>query len=315
MKPKRCWHTTRLLLVTLLLSGCAAAASAPAGFIPSPDGRYDNHTYLVDPSRMDVARVADSIVSLVTRTTFAGPGGEIIQRSLEGSGVVLGRFVLTAEHTVGQHTLEIPTPFGSVEFPVLKKNEETFLRWRGVDYPLRVLYKDQAEDIALFELPAGVQPPSFPHPLGNSDDLQVGNFIYVVGNPMNLGVNVREGIVSALRAPGEISRIGAKGENAFMVSNGLLPGDSGTPVIGIRDGQFELVGISQGTILQNNRLGWVIRINVIRDSLRAAQAHLDERWAAPPRTLPVSVRGTGEGGGGSFLAWPASGFKGNLLEP
>jgi len=315
MKPERCGHMTKLLLGTLLLSGCAAAASAPARFIPSPDGRYDNHTYLVDPSRMDMARVAGSIVTLVTRTTFAGPGGEIIEKSIEGSGVVLGRFVLTAEHTVAQHTLEIPSPFGSVELPVLKKNEETFLRWRSVDHPMRVLHKNQADDIALFELPAGVQPPSFPHPLGNSDDLQVGNFIYVVGNPMNLGVNVREGIVSALRAPREISRIGAKGENAFMVSNGLLPGDSGTPVIGIRDGQFELVGISQGTILQNNRLGWVIRINVIRDSLRSAQAHLDERWAPPPRTLHVSVRGTVGAGEASFLAWPAPGFKESPFEP
>jgi len=305
----------KLLLGALLLTGCAGAASAPVKLVPAPDGRYDNHAYLVDPARMDVAQLADSIVTLVTRTTFEGPGGEVIQNEMVGSGVVLGRFVLTVEHAVALHRIEVPSPFGPIELPTRKKAEETLIRWRGSDHPLRVLYKNRAEDIALFELPPGIRPPSFPHPLGNSDELRVGNFIYVVGNPMNLGINVREGIVSALRAPDEVSRIGAKGENAFMVSNGLLPGDSGTPVIAIRDGRFELVGISQGTISQGNRLGWVIRINVIRNSLQSARAALDERWTAPARILPVSAREPAAGGMGDFLTWLTSGFKGAPLNP
>ncbi|MFQ5915345.1 MAG: hypothetical protein ACE5JS_19415 [Nitrospinota bacterium] len=45
------------------------------------------------------------------------------------------------------------------------------------------------------------------------------------------GVNVREGIVSALRAPHQASRIEAKAKGAFTVSNGPVPGESGTPVV------------------------------------------------------------------------------------
>jgi serine protease Do len=173
--------------------------------------------------------------------------------------------------------------------PVKKLAEHTFLRHGGSDHLLKAVYRDRPNDIALFELPKGVRPPSFPYALGNSDDLRVGNYIYVVGNPMNLGVNVREGIVSALRAPQEISHVDAKGENAFMVSNGLVPGDSGTPVIAIRDDRFELVGLSQGTFVGNNRLGWVIRINAIRYLLDGAHAVPKEMWTKAPPPAPVRV--------------------------
>jgi hypothetical protein len=53
-----------------------------------------------------------------------------------------------------------------------------------------------------------------------------------------------------------------------MVSNGLNPGDSGTPAIAIRDGKFELVGLTQGTFLRGQRLGWVLRINAIMEKIR-----------------------------------------------
>ncbi len=160
-----------------------------------------------------------------------------------------GRFVLTVEHSVSQHELSTQTPFGTIRLPSGKAAEKTFVYWKGENYPLRVLYKNRADDVALFLLPPDVRPPSFPFPFGDSGDLAVGNYVYVLGRPLNGAVNVREGIVSATSAPKEVSTIKAKGENAFMVTNGLMRGDSGTPVLAIRDGGYELVGLAQGTYL------------------------------------------------------------------
>ena len=122
---------------------------------------------------------------------------------------------------------------------------------------------DKSIDVALFRLPPGLTLKSFPYRIGNSDDLEVGNYIYLVGNPMNFGINVREGIVSSLKAPRVVTEVDSIAANAFMVSNGLNPGDSGTPVIAIRDGEYELVGLSQGSFIRSQRLGWVIRINTV----------------------------------------------------
>ncbi len=277
------------ILFALLLAGCASNAVQPTVEALQEDGRYDNNSYMVDSSKMKLSRIASSVVELITRATFVTPAGTRMQYELKGSGVVVGRFILTVEHVVTLHGIKIQTPTGVLEPPVKKVEEVTYLRWGGGEHDLKVMYRNKDDDIALFELPLGVSPPSYPYEVGDSDDLRVGNYIYVVGNPMNLGINVREGIVSALIAPDQISRIDAKGKNAFMVSNGLVPGDSGTPVIAIRDGRFELVGLSQGTFVGNTRLGWVIRINAIRGLLSAANAIPDEGWMGSRVTLPVSA--------------------------
>ncbi len=294
----RCMAITGILIV----GGYSAVVSSTGHSGPKPDGRYDNNAYLVNPSRMALTQIAASIVTLVTKTTFVGPEGEMVEKEMEGSGVVIGRrYVLTVEHSVSQHGLQLVTPFGAVTLPAKKVSEKTFIRWQGKDHPVRTLYKNRADDVAFFELPPGLRVPTFPYAVGDSDDLQVGNYVYVVGNPLNLGINVREGIVSALRAPEEVSKIDAKGNNAFMVSNGVVPGDSGTPIIAIRDGRFELVGLTQGTFLQWGRLGWAIRINVIRSLLRTADSiPLNSRPLPKGIALAPSGGSPEAGSGGRF---------------
>jgi len=53
-----------------------------------------------------------------------------------------------------------------------------------------------------------------------------------------------------------------------MISNGVNPGDSGTPVIAIRDGQYELVGLSQGIFANTQSLSWALKINPIVSKLK-----------------------------------------------
>ena len=290
MKPRRCMIKGAVLLSVTLFAGCTAAFQQSERPGLRPDGHYDNHTYLVDPSRMNLARIMASFATLQTKTVFEMPDGGMVEHQKVGSGVILGgRYVLTVEHVIAHDGVSVVTPFGVLQIPVKKKiSEETFFSWNGKRHRLRPVFRNREEDIALLEIPSDVRPPSFPYQLGDSDDLRVGNFVYVVGNPLSIGVNVREGIVSAIETPPEASSAGAIPKHAFMVSNGLLPGDSGSPIIAVRDGRFELVGISQGTVMPNARLSWGIRINVIRDLLLSAKVLPPERWTAPPRTVLVA---------------------------
>ncbi len=299
MRLRRCTIRCAVLLGIFLLASCTASNQQAKRSGPRPDKLYDNNTYLVDPSRMDLARVMASFVPLSTKTKFEMTDGESVEQQKMGSGVVLGgRYVLTVEHVIVQNGYTINSPFGTIQIPAKKISEETFFRWKNKDYLLRTVYINKEEDIALLEIVSEARPPSFPYELGNSDDLRVGNFVYVVGNPLSIGINVREGIVSSTKAPAGISVVGVEPRHMFMVSNGLMPGDSGSPIIAIRDGRFELVGISQGTIAQNTRLGWGIRINVIRDLLHASRAVPMNKWAMPKKeTELTSVRDSDEAGG------------------
>lgn len=249
-----------LVFALIISAGCAS--------LPQSSGIYDNHVFYVNPSEMNLGKVAKSTATLETITTFLLNETETAQ-SGGGSGVIIGsQYILTLTHVVYQTGFDIQTPAGPMTTVSPKIAEKTYMVVDGKKHLLKELYKNTDDDIAFFKIPDGVAVTSFPYKFGNSDDLAVGNFVYAVGNPLNMGINVREGIVSALRAPKVAERFDVRVENTFMISNGLSPGDSGTPVVAIRNGEFELVGISQGVIVPHNRLGWAVRINAIRDILK-----------------------------------------------
>ena len=233
------------------------------------DGDYNYNTFLVDGKKVTLDRILRSMFILKVIAEFEMSNGQVVHTASQATGVVLfDRYVLTVDHAVSNYTLELKSTRGENLTPVRRRKQETFIFVNGTPHRLHDLLRDRHTDVALFRLPDGLELPSFPYEIGNSDELLVGHFIYVVGNPMNMGFNVREGIVSTVRAPERLSVISAVPANAFMVSNGLNPGYSGTPAIAIRDGQFELVGLTQGTFLTGQHLGWVIRINSILEKIR-----------------------------------------------
>ncbi|MFQ5913928.1 MAG: trypsin-like peptidase domain-containing protein [Nitrospinota bacterium] len=270
--------------VALFLAGCAgfqtAAQPDPAVSVSAQrDGLYDNNTFLVNPQAMSLSRIMESLYSVRTEVQFrSDEDGRVFKKSLNGTGVVVfDKYLLTVEHVVSLDRVVVDTPFGEVPILASKVAEETYLEYRGKSYRLERLVTDRDVDVALFRLPQHLGLRSFPYRIGNSDDLEVGNFVYLIGNPMNYGINVREGIVSSLKAPKVINRVNSIADNAFMVSNGLNPGDSGTPVIAIRDGKYELVGLSQGSFTRSQRLGWVIRLKTL---LRRIQVSFGNQLAA-----------------------------------
>ena len=75
-------------------------------------------------------------------------------------------------------------------------------------------------------------------PLGNSKEVQVGDFVVAIGNPFGLGQTVTSGIVSALGRSG----INVEGYEDFIQTDASInPGNSGGALIDL-DG--ELIGIN-----------------------------------------------------------------------
>lgn len=104
-------------------------------------------------------------------------------------------------------------------------------------------------------------------PLGNSDVLQVGDFVVAIGNPFGLRQTVTSGIVSALGRSG----LGIENYEDFIQTDASInPGNSGGALVNLRG---ELVGINTAIVAPsggNVGIGFSIPINMalqIKDQL------------------------------------------------
>lgn len=99
-------------------------------------------------------------------------------------------------------------------------------------------------------------------PFGDSDKLEVGDFVVAIGNPFGLGQTVTLGIVSALGRTG----LGIEGyENFIQTDASINPGNSGGALV---DWYGNLVGINTaivGPTGGNVGIGFAIPINMARE--------------------------------------------------
>jgi Do/DeqQ family serine protease len=169
-----------------------------------------------------------------------------VERETEavGSGVIVdaGRgYVLTNSHVVDNAT----------QIEVTTKDNRRFAA--------KLIGRDTATDVAVLQIPAENLTAV---PIGNSDRLQVGDFVLAVGNPFGLGQTVTSGIVSALGRTG----LGIEGYEDFIQTDASInPGNSGGALV---DLQGRLIGINTAILAPgggNVGIGFAVPINIARD--------------------------------------------------
>ena len=105
---------------------------------------------------------------------FGNPGGPSRQQSL-GSGLIITSdgYILTNNHVID-----------NAEKVVVKLPSE------DTEYPAKVIGKDPQLDIALIKIDGNGLPTA---PLGDSDRLEVGEWVLAIGNPFGLDSTVTSG--------------------------------------------------------------------------------------------------------------------------
>ncbi|MBI2357810.1 MAG: DegQ family serine endoprotease [Deltaproteobacteria bacterium] len=177
---------------------------------------------------------------------FGGPlpRGPQRQKSL-GSGFVIDRggYILTNNHVV-ENAQKI----------VVKLADE-----REVE--AKVVGRDPKTDIAVIKINTDKELPTAP--LGDSDKLEVGEWVMAIGNPFGLDQTVTAGIVSA---KGRV--IGQGPYDSFIQTDASInPGNSGGPLINLRG---EVVGINTAIFSRtggNIGIGFAIPINLVKELL------------------------------------------------
>lgn len=171
------------------------------------------------------AEVTPSVVAIGVRGERAGG---------QGSGVILDKegHVVTNNHVVA----------GAGSSPKI-----TVTLANGATYDATVTGTDPSTDLAVLTI---VDPPKDLDPIsiGSSKDLQVGDPVMAVGNPLGLAGTVTTGIVSALDRPVTTSRSGQAEQQgrpvvtaAIQTSAAINPGNSGGALV---DASGRLIGIN-----------------------------------------------------------------------
>lgn len=147
-----------------------------------------------------------------------------------GSGVIVSDdgYILTNNHVI-ERTDEIRVTLSN-----------------GKEYPAKLVGRDAAgtqvsgTDLALLKIDTEGLPTL---PFGDSDQLEVGEWVIAIGTPLNFSQTVTRGIVSAKGRPGD--RSGIKYGNFIQTDAPINRGNSGGALINIRG---ELVGINTAII-------------------------------------------------------------------
>ena len=154
---------------------------------------------------------------------FYGTTDPSMQRIVgTGSGVIISPdgYIITNNHVVK----------GAKKLEITLNNKET--------YNADIVGVDESTDIALLK----IDKDNLPHLLiGDSDNLQVGEWVLAVGNPFNLTSTVTAGIVSAKARDINISNNNRKIESFIQTDAAVNPGNSGGALVNIRG---ELIGIN-----------------------------------------------------------------------
>jgi len=129
------------------------------------------------------------------------------------------------------------------------------------EYKAKVIGKDSKTDLALIKIDPDKALNALP--LGDSDDLEVGDWVVAIGNPFGLGNTVTTGIVSA-----KYRNIGAGAYDNFIQTDASInPGNSGGPLLNTAG---EVIGINTLIYSQsggNIGIGFAIPINMVKDLL------------------------------------------------
>ncbi len=133
----------------------------------------------------------------------------------------------------------------------------------GQTYPARVIGSDPTNDLAVLRIDAGANLPP-PLVLGDSDRLQVGQFVLAIGNPYGLQQTLTTGVVSALgrviQSPENNRFIG----EAIQTDAAINPGNSGGPML---DLSGRVIGINSQIISPSGAsagIGFAVSSNTAR---------------------------------------------------
>jgi serine protease Do len=132
----------------------------------------------------------------------------------------------------------------------------------GREAKAKVVGNDAQIDLAVLKIDL---PRLTPLPIGDSDQVRVGEIVFAIGNPFGLEESVSQGIISAK----DRMAMTDSSVEFFQTDTAINPGNSGGPLVNIKG---EVVGINSAIYSEsggNQGVGFAIPSNVVKRALNS----------------------------------------------
>jgi Do/DeqQ family serine protease len=253
----------RFVLVALLaLAPVAAIAQTGQKIVPqSPAEVHLSFAPVVKKAQPAVVNVYASRVETraanplfddpVFRRFFGGQGDNARTSQSLGSGVIVDASGLVVTNN---HVIE-----GMTEVKVALSDHREF--------EATIVLRDPRSDLAVLKIKSDETFPVLE--LGDSDAIEVGDFVIAIGNPFGVGQTVTQGIVSALAR----TQAGISDYGFFIQTDAAInPGNSGGALVDLNG---RLVGINSAIYSRSGGsmgIGFAIPVNMVKGVVAAAKS-------------------------------------------
>jgi serine protease Do len=258
--------------------GGAPALPAPRGSDADPTGFWSSGPLKAAPVKELVHQYGEAVISIET------PSGK-------GSGFILND---DGYAVTNNHVIEGETRISAI----LYQNVPSGLARRRIEN-VEIVALNPFMDLALLKLPPQKELKYSHVVLGSLDDLNAGDGVFAVGNPLGLERSVSQGIVSTRNR-------NIEGLIYLQTDAAINPGNSGGPLFNLRG---EVVGVTSLKATRGESLGFAIPVTYVKDFLRNREAFSFDKnnpntgyhYLDPPRRLragrPAGARPISEGQG------------------
>ena len=159
---------------------------------------------------------------------------------------------------------------------IIKKAKRIFVKLHNgeVDDDVQIVHTDERKDIAILKINRrGLKPVQ----LGNSADLQIGQRVVTIGNPLGLENTVADGLISGFR------NFNDQRVDLLQISVPLSSGSSGGPLFNL---EGEVVGITTASISEGQNLNFAIPINYLKPMVQQL-GHSLKKASAPRKNSRI----------------------------
>ena len=190
---------------------------------------------------------------------FGQPAPNEQERHGLGSGFLIGDgLVLTNNHVVEVPDESRPGRYRPMD--EIKVITDETAPGGAREFSAKVIGNDPKSDVALVKIEGKDVDKLKYAALGDSDSIEVGDYVLAIGEPFGLQATVTSGIISAK----ERTQFGGPYSDYLQTDASINPGNSGGPLFNMKG---EVVGINAAIISGANTIGFAIPINVVKQIL------------------------------------------------